>query len=120
MKKTNASHGIIASGGIITILEVSIQLCNFEPATSNALASLAPIFGGAIAWCGNRAFVYYSLPEKLLEEDAMLAQGLKMLKKDVKCPYTPDEKKEEIRIKIAETKEARRKLRLEAAAALSQ
>lgn len=117
MKRDSANKGIIASGSIITILEVLIQLGDYDQAQTAALASLAPILGGAIAWGGNRLFLYFSLPENLMEQDALLVQTLRMLKKDVKCSFTSDEKKNEMRNQIAEIKEARRKIRLEAAQA---
>lgn len=115
MKRNSANHGIIASGSIITVLEVLIQLSNLEPATVTALASLAPILGGAIAWGGNKLFLYFSLPEHLMQQDALLAQTLRMLQKDLKCNYTTDEKKVSMRGQIEDIKEARRKIRLDAA-----
>ena len=101
----------------ITILEVLIQLVDCEPEINTALVSLAPIAGGGIAWWLNRLFLKYDLPEHLLQQDALLAQSIRMLKKDIKCSYTSDDRKKEMQKEIADTKEARRKLRLEAAQA---
>ena len=115
MKLNNANQGIIASGSIITILEVLIQVSDFEQATVAAFASLAPIMGGGIAWGGNKLFLYFSLPEQLMQQDALLAQTLRMLKKDLKCNFTSDEKKISMRSEIESVKEARRKIRLDAA-----
>lgn len=115
MRRDSANNGIIASGSIITILEVLIQLCNADETQKAALASLAPIIGGAIAWGGNRLFLYFSLPEDLMKQDALLFQTLRLLEKDIKCRYTTDEKKKEMQNEIASIKQARRKIRLEAA-----
>ena len=115
MKRDSTNNGIIACGSIIAFLELVIQLLELSQDAMTTMMSLAPLVGGAIAWFGNRLYLKYSLPEHLLQQDACLNQSIKLLEKDIKCQYTPEEKKLEMRNEIADIKKARRKLRINAA-----
>ena len=115
MKRDSTNNGIIASGSIITFLELLIPLLDCSQETITTMMSLAPLLGGAITWFGNRLFLKFSLPEHLMQQDSLLNQSLKLLEKDIKCKYIADEKKLAMRDEIADIKEARRKLRLDAA-----
>lgn len=110
--ENSANTGIIASGSIITFLELIIQF--LPDHISTGAATLAPILGGLIAWIGNRILLKVSLPDNLRSQDALLYQSIKLLKKDYKSKYLGSIEKEDIKTQLAKVMKARRELRMNA------